>query len=1127
MTGSSSGAVVFVGMDGQPVQINPGGYYTSYGDSAIQSLLSTVPSAAKVAIYSVLDVGSQSLVDTTALVYGHAGDRASTNSPRLAPVTLSSVGAGAGWGPASPYTSVYATGGDSASPTFVPWVNPVTGEKTLTLLGTRTFSQGDSVLAADVGVTNVWNHLAETGYALRYVANPDQWWTGGAGSGDFGSSGNWTSNTPVAKNTVVFDAANAGGQLGVNLGGVRMMNGVYFKAADGSGDGFTITNGTLGLDKAGMINYDNDAQTLKATMVFGAPQTWDGKAGGFVVGGVMTNNGYLLVMDGTGVNTLRDGELVGTGAFTKEGAGLLVVEGTNSLGGHVWVHDGTMVMRGGMFTATNIVNGTNATIRLNSDTGGRLVVSNGVFTMRDMHVGNEAGFGGAYQVDGGSNAFWGNLSIGHAAGATGTVAVTGGELVGLGSSQLRIGDYGNGSLVVSGGTVRSLNTYVGYQPRVLGTLAVHGGAVYVTNSGVVLFVGMSGTGVVSQTGGLIQAAEARVGGNNAGGVGMWNVNGGTSSVTIARLGVFAGTTGIVTVGGGRFEYTTMNVGYTSGATGAVVVTGGELVGLASSQLRIGESGAGSLVVSGGVVRTIVTYVGVKNAGSVAIDGGRMEYMGMYVGRGASNVGSVVVGGGALVGLSGSSLYVGESSHGTLRVTDGLLNPVYLVAGWSSGMVGRIQLDGGNLVADSMDLGYYTNALGVCSINGGSFTLTNAGKRLSLGVKGGRGELWQSNGLLRVGDVRVGSSAVSSGYWEMDGGTAMTANVFLGYAGASTGTVTMGGGQFVVTNATKTALFQVGCDGAGSLVLNGGVLRVDRLVATNGGGGSSVSLAGGTLISGSSLFGAGTTLRLGVSTGAVPSILNLGGGMHQFGGGLLLGSNAMLNGIGGVVGNVTNFGTIAPGNSPGAITNYGSLTLMDSSVLSFELGGTSRGVNYDTLVVTNVASLAGLLSVKFSGGFETNVQATDTFTLLSAANLTGFFNDIASGGRLATSDGYGSFLTTYDSGTDMIVLSGFQAIPEPSALTLLAAGVIGGLLLRRRSTQPAHPQTGQGDLRLGEVDRRAAQDPLPGNRQEPDVRLARRRGLQPPANLTPLAQKRVGFSQFPNLKKRGSRGRMDG
>ena len=70
MTGSSSGAVVFVGMDGQPVQVNPGGVYTSHDDSAIQSLLSTVPSAAKVAIYSVLDVGSQSLVGTTALVHG-------------------------------------------------------------------------------------------------------------------------------------------------------------------------------------------------------------------------------------------------------------------------------------------------------------------------------------------------------------------------------------------------------------------------------------------------------------------------------------------------------------------------------------------------------------------------------------------------------------------------------------------------------------------------------------------------------------------------------------------------------------------------------------------------------------------------------------------------------------------------------------------------------------------------------------------------------------------------------------------------------------------------------------------------------------------------------------------------
>jgi hypothetical protein len=342
--------------------------------------------------------------------------------------------------------------------------------------------------------------------------------------------------------------------------------------------------------------------------------------------------------------------------------------------------------------------------------------------------------------------------------------------------------------------------------------------------------------------------------------------------------------------------------------------------------------------------------------------------------------------------------------------------------------------------NSLDLGYFTNAVGRLQIDGGSVLLTNASALFSLGVSGGRGELLQSGGFLSVADIRMGRGAVSSGFWQMDGGTSLAANVFVGYAGTSTGSVVVSGGRIVVTNATKTALFQVGKDGMGSLVLSGGVVQVDRLVATNGGGGSSVLFNGGTLISASSLFGAGTAFQVGGSGGS-NATFNLSGGSHQFGGGLLLGSNATLAGIGGVVGNITNFGMVAPGNSPGAITNYGSLTLMDSSVLSFELGGTSRGVTYDTLVVTNVASLAGMLSVNFWGGFQTNVLNTDTFTLLSAASLVGGFTNVSDGARLNTSDGYGSFLVNYNGAMDSVVLTDFHAIPEPSTVLLILVSLV--------------------------------------------------------------------------------------
>ena len=78
---------------------------------------------------------------------------------------------------------------------------------------------------------------------------------------------------------------------------------------------------------------------------------------------------------------------------------------------------------------------------------------------------------------------------------------------------------------------------------------------------------------------------------------------------------------------------------------------------------------------------------------------------------------------------------------------------------------------------------------------------------------------------------------------------------------------------------------------------------------------------------------------------------------------------------------------------------------------------------------------------FLGGFESLVTPSDTFTILTAdGTLSGAFNDVASGQRLNTIDGFGSFVVTYDDGHN-VVLSDFAAasIPEPStfALALLA------------------------------------------------------------------------------------------
>ena len=51
---------------------------------------------------------------------------------------------------------------------------------------------------------------------------------------------------------------------------------------------------------------------------------------------------------------------------------------------------------------------------------------------------------------------------------------------------------------------------------------------------------------------------------------------------------------------------------------------------------------------------------------------------------------------------------------------------------------------------------------------------------------------------------------------------------------------------------------------------------------------------------------------------------------------------------------------------------------------------------------------------------------DTFTVLTAQSLTGAFDNVASGARLRTAGGEGTFLIRYDAVSNMVVLSEFLA-----------------------------------------------------------------------------------------------------
>ncbi|MEE9293561.1 MAG: hypothetical protein V3W34_01155 [Phycisphaerae bacterium] len=127
--------------------------------------------------------------------------------------------------------------------------------------------------------------------------------------------------------------------------------------------------------------------------------------------------------------------------------------------------------------------------------------------------------------------------------------------------------------------------------------------------------------------------------------------------------------------------------------------------------------------------------------------------------------------------------------------------------------------------------------------------------------------------------------------------------------------------------------------------------------------------------------AGSTIIDGALT------LNAGGTVTLNGG--------SLGGSGQVNADVNNAaGTAAPGASTGILTISGDYTQGPGASMAAEIGGLIPGTEHDVLAVAGTATLAGRLDVSLINGFIP-AQLGDTFTILTAASVTGQFDHVAS------------------------------------------------------------------------------------------------------------------------------------
>ena len=152
-------------------------------------------------------------------------------------------------------------------------------------------------------------------------------------------------------------------------------------------------------------------------------------------------------------------------------------------------------------------------------------------------------------------------------------------------------------------------------------------------------------------------------------------------------------------------------------------------------------------------------------------------------------------------------------------------------------------------------------------------------------------------------------------------------------------------------------------------------------------------------------------------------LNFAGGMVQTETGALRGNGGTLAGTLTIAG-----GRVAPGDTaaaPGSLKLSGTANMAAASAIAIELGGTTATNEYDRLHGGTINLNGCSLDVAFIDGFHAAVQGGDVFTPI-LATLSGAVGNV-SGGRVATSDGRGTFAVAVTTGAGgSVVLSDFQA-----------------------------------------------------------------------------------------------------
>ncbi len=658
---------------------------------------------------------------------------------------------------------------------------------------------------------------------------------------------------------------------------------------------------TLNLAGGGLIKSTATATTISGSGRLTAGDTTSGTLSVTVdAGNTLTISASII--DNAGTNGIYGDAGDGVVALTKADAGMLVLSGTNTFNGDVFINGGTLQIGNESSlgaVAKNLVFG-----------GGTLRISTGftAATQKIFTVGSD--LIGTFDIATGETFLLGNasnvLTTGNAAGilyksGSGILVVQGANTGFLGTARITAG-------TIEIRDAQSLGT-----GATRGRITLDGGTLHLRNDSSTSF----SNNVTVITSSTIDVARL-TGSSPAVTHTLGTLSIGTQTLTISGSNGAALTTGAATLTGGAiFNPTTADamLGAISGAFGFTKTGAGTLV------LNGTGSYTGATVINAGTLRLGVA-TGVTSSSAVTVATGAVFDL--------NNLSPTI---GSLAGAGSVTLGSGTLTAGGDNTTTTFSGVISGSGGLTKNGSGTFTLSGANtyngattINAGTLKLGVATgipssSALSVSVASGATFNLNNFDA--TIGSLAGAGGVTLGSGTLSAGGDN--SSSTFSGIISGSGGFTKNGIGIFTLSGTNTfsGTANINGGVIVVQNSAA-----LGGTAGGSVVASGAELRIGSGTSIGAEpmtlSGSGASSAGALrVISGTASWSGGVTLASSATIGADAGQLTLGGTIN-------LGANTLT---------FTGAGTT---QSDGIISGSGALVKSGTGTLRLTAANTFTG-----------------------------------------------------------------------------------------------------------------------------------------------------------------------------------------